>query len=181
MLYTFIVSISIPNCKSIAHFLSPKWGVFYLQKHTNYDVRFQSRFLLLLGVVRKNKWHHWIPEEKLVQMPPLPPVPIRRYRLHASIHGRHPLSPEAKLVMHCGLCCDALWVTADAAAGARPGAPATTMDFRPREALFFGDNFFRFGPFGSKFSHLTFQPKRRFLSIWSVDKKSIIRVLVIAS
>ena len=109
MLYTFIVSISIPNCKSIAHFLSPKWGVFYLQKHTNYDVRFQSRFLLFLGVVRKNKWHHWIPEEKLVQMPALPPVPIRRYRLHASIHGRHPLSPEAKLVMHCGSCCDALW------------------------------------------------------------------------
>ena len=56
-----------------------------------------------------------------------------------------------------------------------------TMDFRPREALFFGDNFFRFGPIGSKFSHLTFQPKRRFLSIWSVNKKWIIRVLVIAS
>ena len=47
----------------------------------------------------------------------------------------------------------------------------TTMDFRPREALFFGDNFFRFGPIGSKFVHLTFQPKRRFLSIWSVNKK----------
>ena len=47
---------------------------------------------------------------------------------------------------------------------------STTMDFRPREALFFGDNFFRFGPIGSKFSHLTFQPKRRFLSIWSVNK-----------
>ena len=55
------------------------------------------------------------------------------------------------------------------------------MDFRSREALFFGDNFFRFGPIGSKFSHLSFQPKRRFLSIWSVNKKSIIRVLVIAS
>ena len=50
----------------------------------------------------------------------------------------------------------------------------TTMDFRPREALFFGDNFFRFGPIGPKFSHLTFQPKRRFLSIWSVNKKPII-------
>ena len=48
---------------------------------------------------------------------------------------------------------------------------APTMNFRPREALFFGDNFFRFGPIGSKFSHLTFQPKRRFLSIWSVNKK----------
>ena len=58
---------------------------------------------------------------------------------------------------------------------------SSTMDFRPREALFFGDNFFRFGPIGSKISHLTFQPKRRFLSIWSVNKKSIIRVLVIAS
>ena len=56
-----------------------------------------------------------------------------------------------------------------------------TMNFRPREALFFGDNFLRFGPIGSKFSHLTFQTKRRFLSIWSVNKKSIIRVLVIAS
>ena len=53
MLYTFIVSISIPNCKSIAHFLSPKWGVLYLQKHTNYDVRFQSRFLLFLGSYAK--------------------------------------------------------------------------------------------------------------------------------
>ena len=63
---------------------------------------FNRGFLLFLGVVCKNKWHHWIPEEKLVQMPALPPVPVRRYRLHASIHGRHPLSPEAKLVMHCG-------------------------------------------------------------------------------
>ena len=56
-----------------------------------------------------------------------------------------------------------------------------TMDFRPRETLFFGDNFFGFDPIGSKFSHHTFQPKRRFLSIWSVNKKSKIRVLVIAS
>ena len=125
MLYTFIVSISIPNFKSIAHFEVQNGVFFYLQKHTNYDARFQSRFLLFLGVVRKNKWHHWIPEGKLIQMPALPPVPIRRYRLHASIHGRHPLSPEAKLVMHCGSCCDALWVTADAAAGARPGAATT--------------------------------------------------------
>ena len=57
----------------------------------------------------------------------------------------------------------------------------TTMDFRPREAPFFGDYFFRFGPIAFKFSHTSFQPKRRFLSIWSVNKKSIIRVLVIAS
>ena len=56
-----------------------------------------------------------------------------------------------------------------------------TMDFRPREAPFLGDNFFRFGPIAFKFSHTSFQPKRRFLSIWSVNKKSIIRVLVIAS
>ena len=138
MLYTFILSISIPNCKSIAHFLGPKWGVFYIQKHANYDVRFQSRFLLFLGVVRKNKWHHWIPEEKLVQMPALPPVRIRRYRLHASIHGRHPLSPEAKLVMHCGSCCDALWVTADAAAGAWPGAATTNTDLKPSVSDLFG-------------------------------------------
>ena len=26
------------------------------------------RFFGLLGVVRKNKWHQWIPEQKLVQM-----------------------------------------------------------------------------------------------------------------
>ena len=56
-----------------------------------------------------------------------------------------------------------------------------TMDFRPREAPFFGDYFFRFGPIAFKFSHTSFQPKRRFLSIWSVNKKSIIRVAVIAS
>ena len=46
-----------------------------------------------------------------------------------------------------------------------------TMDFRPREAPFFGDYFFRFGPIAFKFSHTSFQPKRRFLSIWSVIKK----------
>ena len=55
------------------------------------------------------------------------------------------------------------------------------MDFRPREAPFFGDYFFRFGPIVFKFSHTSFQPMRRFLSIWSVNKKSIIRVLVITS
>ena len=54
-----------------------------------------------------------------------------------------------------------------------------TMDFRPREALFFGDNFFRFGPIGSKFSHLTFQPKRRYPSMWSLSKISKFRVPVI--
>ena len=56
-----------------------------------------------------------------------------------------------------------------------------TMDFRAREAPFFRDYFFRFGPIAFKFSHTSFQPKRQFLSIWSVNKKYIIRVLVIAS
>ena len=102
-----------------------KMGCFLSPKAYQLWRQISIAILLFLGVVRKNKWHHWIPEEKLLQMPALPPVPIRRYRLHASIHGRHPLSPEAKLVMHCGSCCDALWVTADAAAGARPGAAAT--------------------------------------------------------
>ena len=60
-------------------------------------------------------------------------------------------------------------------------ALSATMDFRPREAPFFGDYFFRFGPIAFKFSHTSFQTKRRLLSIWSVNKKSIIRVLVIAS
>ena len=54
MLYTFIVSISIPNCKSIAHFLS-KMECFYLQKHTNYDVRFQSRFFFVISRGRTQK------------------------------------------------------------------------------------------------------------------------------
>ena len=61
------------------------------------------------------------------------------------------------------------------------GSRIPTMEFRPRESPFFGDYFFRFGPIVFKFSHTSFQPKRRFLSIWSVNKKSIIRVLVIAS
>ena len=30
------------------------------------------------------------------------------------------------------------------------------MDFRPREAPFFGDYFFRFGPIAFKFSHTSF-------------------------
>ena len=58
---------------------------------------------------------------------------------------------------------------------------APTMDFRTRKSPVFGDYFFTFGPIVFKFSHTSFQPKRRFLSIWSVNKKSIIRVLVIAS
>ena len=54
-----------------------------------------------------------------------------------------------------------------------------TMDFRPREALFFGDNFFKLVTIGFKFSHHPFQPKRRYPSIWSLNKISIFRVPVI--
>ena len=54
-----------------------------------------------------------------------------------------------------------------------------TMDFRPREALFFGDNFFKIVTIGFKFSHHPFQPKRRYPSIWSLNKISKFRVLVI--
>ena len=42
------------------------------------------------------------------------------------------------------------------------------MNFRPREDPFFGDNFFRFGLIAINFSHTSFQPKGRFLSIWSL-------------
>ena len=45
-----------------------------------------------------------------------------------------------------------------------------TMDFRPHEALFFGDNFFKLVTIGFKFSHHPFQPKRRYPSIWSLNK-----------
>ena len=45
-----------------------------------------------------------------------------------------------------------------------------TMDFRSREALFFGDNFFKLVTIGFKFSHHPFQPKRRYPSIWSLNK-----------
>ena len=103
MLYTFIVPISIPNCKSIAHFLSPKWAVFYLQKHTNYDVRFQTRFLLFLGVVRKNKWHHWIPEEKTG--PDAGATACANSALPPSGFNTRPPSSQSR-----GQACDALWV-----------------------------------------------------------------------
>ena len=55
----------------------------------------------------------------------------------------------------------------------------TTMDFRPREALFFGDNFLKLVTIGFKFSHHPFQPKRRYPSIWSLNKISEFRVPVI--
>ena len=55
----------------------------------------------------------------------------------------------------------------------------TTMDFRPREALFFGDNFFKLATIGFTFSHHPFQPKRRYPSIWSLNKISKFRVPVI--
>ena len=63
--------------------------------------------------------------------------------------------------------------------GQAPSRLSPTMDFKPLEALFFGDIFFRFGPIGSKFSHLTFQPKRRYSSIWSLNKISKFSVPVI--
>ena len=46
------------------------------------------------------------------------------------------------------------------------------MDFRPREALFFGDNFFKLVTIGFKFSHHPVQPKHRYPSIWSLNKLS---------
>ena len=55
----------------------------------------------------------------------------------------------------------------------------TTMDFRPREALFFGDNFFKLVTNGFKFPHHPFQPKRRYPSIWSLNKILKFRVPVI--
>ena len=66
--------------------------------------------------------------------------------------------------------------------GARePGINVTTitMDFRPREALFFGDNFFKLVTIGFQFSHHPFQLKRRYPSIWSLNKISKFRVPVI--
>ena len=60
-----------------------------------------------------------------------------------------------------------------------PPLAGPTMDFRPRETLFFGDNFFKLVTIGFKFSHHPFQPKRRYPSIWSLDKISKCRVPVI--
>ena len=51
--------------------------------------------------------------------------------------------------------------------------------FQTREALFFGDNFFKLVTIGFKFSHHPFQPKRRYPSIWSLNKISKFRVPVI--
>jgi len=39
------------------------------------------------------------------------------------------------------------------------------MDFRPFETPFFGDNLFRDGRIGIKFSHSLFQLRRQFLSV----------------
>ena len=60
-----------------------------------------------------------------------------------------------------------------------PGSGRPTMDFRPREARFFGDNFFKLVTIRFKFSHYPFQPKRRYPSIWSLNKISKFRVPVI--
>ena len=54
-----------------------------------------------------------------------------------------------------------------------------TMDFRPREALFFGDNFFKLVTICFKFSHHPFQLQHRCPSIWSLHKISKFRVPVI--
>ena len=59
------------------------------------------------------------------------------------------------------------------------GSP--TMDFRPRETLFFCDNFLTLGLIGFNFSHELFQLKRQFLSIWFVKKKLKFRGPVIDS
>ena len=56
-----------------------------------------------------------------------------------------------------------------------------TMDFRPRETLFFCDNFLTLGLIGFNFSHELFQLQRQFLSIWFVNKKLKFRGPVIDS
>ena len=55
------------------------------------------------------------------------------------------------------------------------------MDFRPRETLFFFDNFLTLRLIGFNFSHELFQLKRQFLSIWFVNKKLKFRGPVIYS
>ena len=48
---------------------NPQMGCFCVQKGTKLQLQnFQMRFLGLLGVIHKNKWHQWIPEQKLVQI-----------------------------------------------------------------------------------------------------------------
>ena len=54
-----------------------------------------------------------------------------------------------------------------------------TMDFRPRETLFFCDNFLTLELIGFNFRHEPFQLKRQFLSIWFVNEKSKFGVLVV--
>ena len=54
-----------------------------------------------------------------------------------------------------------------------------TMDFRPRETLFFCDNFLTLELIGFNFRHEPFQVKRQFLSIWLVNEKSKFGVLVV--
>ena len=58
-------------------------------------------------------------------------------------------------------------------------AKRCTMDFRPRETLFFCDNFLTFGLISFNFRHQPFQLKCRFLSIWFVNEKSKFEVLVV--
>ena len=110
MLYTFIVSIGIPNCKSIVHFSSPKWGVLYLQKHTNYDVRFQSRFLLFLGFLRKNQmapldsWGKTGPDAGATACAnsALPPSCFNNTAAILSVQRSSLWCIVGRVVMHCG-------------------------------------------------------------------------------
>ena len=46
-----------------------------------------------------------------------------------------------------------------------------TMHFRPHETLFFGDNLFNICPICFKFSQCTFQLKRQFSPIWSLNPR----------
>ena len=55
----------------------------------------------------------------------------------------------------------------------------STMDFRPRETLFFYDNFLTLELIGLNFRHEPFQLKRQFLSIWFVNEQSKFGVLIV--
>ena len=54
-----------------------------------------------------------------------------------------------------------------------------TMDFRPRETLFFCDNFLTLELIGVNIRHEPYQLKRQFLSTWFVNEKSKFGVLVV--
>ena len=67
-----MVSIIVPivqNFKSICHFLTPNLDVVVFKGISKLHQVFNSDILRLLKVLRKTKWNHWIPEQKLVQIP----------------------------------------------------------------------------------------------------------------